>query len=179
MFDLWKILLANFLTVIGGFFVLVVGQGVIRFVLDPIPEIARLRGEIANLIDTARPPIAAAHYAKMLREIAAIEVVPGEEKTRDLDFSNAERLYRNEFERAEEAADEGAGPRVEAPEPGKYAARLFVLVPIGIGPRSEGYKAGRQAPLRLREQRVRPASPRGSRGSRRGHPAVFTPAGPA
>ncbi len=46
MSDLWKIALTSSLTVIGGIFVLAVGQLLQRFFIEPIQEQAKVIGEI-------------------------------------------------------------------------------------------------------------------------------------
>lgn len=51
MSDLDKILLTSFSTICGGVILLVVGQLIIRFLIDPLTELRKLIGEISdNLI---------------------------------------------------------------------------------------------------------------------------------
>lgn len=55
MSDLWKIVLTSALTVVGGVLVLVVGQLVQRFFIDPLHEQSKLIGEIAYALAYANP----------------------------------------------------------------------------------------------------------------------------
>jgi hypothetical protein len=101
MSEAYKIILTSSLTVAGGIVILVFGQIIVKFLIEPLHEQAKLIGEIANsLIFYANvgAPTEPYYYAQ-LKEAAKLD-----EPIRKLAVERYEQIIKNEWKKADDAA---------------------------------------------------------------------------
>lgn len=103
MSELFKIILTSSLTILGGILVFVIGQVVVKFILEPLHEQAKLIGEIANsLIFFANVgPGLVSLYLKRLQDISKQNDL--DEPARKLFTEGYQDLIKREWSSSEEA----------------------------------------------------------------------------
>ena len=103
MSEIYKILLTSALTLSGGIIVLVFGQIVIKFIIEPIQEQSKIIGEIAKSV-IFYANIGAnvqQHYYDRLKECAEME-----EPAKTLMSNRYEEIIKNHWEKADNASVE-------------------------------------------------------------------------
>ena len=101
MSEIFKIVLTSSLTVIGGIIVLAIGQIIIKFLIEPLQEHAKLRGEIAEAIifyGNAGSGIEQ-YYFQKLQETENID-----EPLKKLVRERYEELIKTNWKKSDEAA---------------------------------------------------------------------------
>jgi hypothetical protein len=105
MSELFKIILTSSLTIFGGILVFVIGQVVVKFIIEPLHEQAKLIGEIANsLIFFANVGAVSALISVYLEELQGISKQNDlDEPVRKLVTEIYQDLIKRESSRSEEA----------------------------------------------------------------------------
>jgi hypothetical protein len=100
--EIYKILLTSSLTVIGGIFILAVGQIIVKFIIEPLQEQSKLIGGIANsLIFYANVGAATEpYYYNKLQEANKLE-----EPLRKLVVERYEEIIRSQWRKSDNAEE--------------------------------------------------------------------------
>ena len=102
MTELYKIILTSSLTVAGGIIVFVLGQIVVKFVIEPLQEQAKLIGEIANsLVFFANVGAnVEPYYYQKLKEVEALD-----EPIRKVLIERYEQILKNHWKKSDDASE--------------------------------------------------------------------------
>lgn len=102
MIEIYKILLTSSLTVIGGVIVFVIGQLIVKFLIEPLQEQAKLIGEIANSLilysnvgGNVEP-----HYYEGLKKANELE-----EPIKKVTMERYEKILNNHWEKSDNTSD--------------------------------------------------------------------------
>jgi hypothetical protein len=103
MSELFKIVVTSSLTILSGILVFVIGQVIVKFIIEPLHEQAKLIGEIANSLIFFRPvgTVWAPHYLEKLQDISKQNDL--DEPVRKLLTERYQDLTKREWSRTEEA----------------------------------------------------------------------------
>lgn len=102
MSELYKIILTSVLTIIGGMVVFVIGQMIVKFVIEPLNEQSKLIGEIAtSLIFFANVGVGVEqHYYEEIKRAYTYD-----EPAKSVLTKRYEQILQNHWRKSDEAAE--------------------------------------------------------------------------